>query len=98
MSDKYKFEVYTAVDKIKRDELFQALRKSDDPFERQAVKFSGNEPVLDSDGKQIVLTKLYLTAGAKNPKRQPRPVYRSTWSVAHPKSENGEYYSGGKNV
>jgi hypothetical protein len=31
MSDKYKFEVYTAVDKIKRDELFQALRKSDDP-------------------------------------------------------------------
>ncbi len=88
MNPKHEYEVYTSTDKAQRDRLFQALRTSSDPFERQAVKFSGNEPVLDSDGKQIVLTKLYLTAGAKTPKRQPRLVYRSTWSVAHPKEEN----------
>ena len=47
---KHEFEVYTTTDKAKRDELFQALRKSDDPFERQVVKFSGVKPILESNG------------------------------------------------
>lgn len=78
-------EVFTYTDKAKRDAAFREMRANGDRWERQAVKFSGNEPVLGEDGKQIVLTQLYLVSGAKNPRPQERPVFRSTWSIAHPK-------------
>jgi len=76
--------VFTTTDKAKRDELFRLLRESTDPLERQVTKFSGNEPILDAEGKQIVLTQYYLVPGARNPERQSRPVWRSTWSVSYP--------------
>ena len=88
MNPKHEYEVYTSTNKDQRDTLFLALRASSDPFERQAVKFSGVEPVIGEDGQPIVLTKQYLAPGAKDAKLQLRPVYRSTWSVAHPKAEN----------
>jgi hypothetical protein len=96
MNPKNNFEIYTSTDKAQRDKLFQALRASSDPFERQAVKFSGVEPVIGADGLQALRRKQYFVSGAKAPRLQYRPVYQSTWSVAHPKAENGEYYSGGK--
>jgi hypothetical protein len=88
MNPKYEYEVYTSTDKAQRDKLFQALRTSSDPFERQAVKFSGVERVLGNDGLHILRRKQYFVSGAKAPRLQYRPVYRSTWSVAHPKAEN----------
>ena len=51
MNPKNNFEIYTSTDKAQRDKLFQALRTSSDPFERQAVKFSGNEPDPNNPGK-----------------------------------------------
>jgi hypothetical protein len=81
MNPKHEYEVYTSTDKDQRDRLFQALRTSSDPFERQAVKFSGNQPKLGSDGKP---THRHVNTG----RPQLRTVYESTWSVAHPKEEN----------
>lgn len=46
------YDTITTTDKAKRDEIFAQMRASDDPLERASVKFSGNEPVLDADGKQ----------------------------------------------
>ncbi len=88
MSEKYKFEIYTSTDKAKRDELFQALRKSDDPFERQVVKFSGWEPVIGEDGHEGHFVWYDESRRNKLHPPQRRMHYRSTWSVAHPKAEN----------
>jgi hypothetical protein len=94
MNPKHEYEVYTSTDKAQRDRLFQALRTSDDPFERQAVKFSGVEPVLGEDGKQLTQElpnyagKNRLHNGVDVHNYRVRPAYRSTWSVAHPKAEN----------
>ena len=63
--------VYTTFDKEKRDELFHELRTRGRGVERQAVKFSGVQPVLDSNGKQKVNEKGHL-------------VWQSNWSVAYP--------------
>ena len=48
------FETFTTVDKAKRDELFDELRKRGLPNELQAVKFSGVQPVLGEDGTQEI--------------------------------------------
>lgn len=64
-------EVYTSIDKAKRDELFRELRAHGTAAERQAVKFSGVQPILGEDGKQAVDAKGRL-------------VWQSNWSVAHP--------------
>jgi hypothetical protein len=92
MNPKHEYEVYTSTDKAQRDRLFQALRTSSDPFERQAVKFSGVEPVIGDDGKQLIRDRVYTATGKGGLINlghvQPRLVYRSTWSVAHPKAEN----------
>jgi hypothetical protein len=100
-------QVYTMIDKDQRDQLFAELRKSDDPKERQAVRFSGNEPTgetnvvyyqidgsgyhkqrmetvsVDVNGRKKIKVS-YIKSLSKGPKPQVRPVYRSTWSVAHP--------------
>ena len=44
------FEVYTTTDKAKRDELFSMFRESTDPYEQQAVKFSGVHVVPGKTG------------------------------------------------
>lgn len=46
-------QVYTYTDKDQRDAFFAELRASSDPNERQAVKFSGVEPMLGPDGAQL---------------------------------------------
>lgn len=63
-------EEFTMTDKAKRDAMFQELRNSTHANERQAVKFSSNEPVLGADGKQVIFNG--------------RPVWQSNWSVAYP--------------
>jgi hypothetical protein len=45
------FEVFTTIDKAKRDELFNELRKRGLPNEKLAVKFSGVQPVAGEPGK-----------------------------------------------
>lgn len=79
-------EVITMTDKDKRDRLFEDLRQNGNAEERQVVKFSGVEPVLGTDGKQLHTEKQYWIPGAKHPKVQFRPVFQSNWSVAYPKS------------
>lgn len=50
------YEVITTTDKAKRDEMFQDLKRNGNHMERQVVKFSGSEPVLDpGTGKQALL-------------------------------------------
>ena len=63
--------VYTTFDKEKRNELWRELRTRGRGVERQVVKFSGVQPVLDSDGQQKVNEKGRL-------------VWQSNWSVSHP--------------
>jgi len=78
-------EVLTMADKDKRDRLFEELRKSDDPLERQVVKFSSNEVT----GKSHFVQYTALGKGGKvnQGRKQFRPEFRSTWSVAYPKAE-----------
>lgn len=71
-------EVITTTDKQKRDAMFQELRNSTEANERQAVKFSSNEPVLGEDGKQLL-----RPAGSGNEKLTVG-VWQSNWSVAYP--------------
>lgn len=79
-------EVITTIDKDQRDRLFEDLRKNGNELERQVVKFSGVEPVLGLDGKQLHTEKQYWVSGAKKPAFQFRPTFRSNWSVAYPNS------------
>jgi hypothetical protein len=76
------FEVITTPDKETRDRLFEDLRTNGNELERKVVKFSGNEPVLNEIGQQDYRFTFY--EGSRNP--QPRPIYRSNWSIAYPKS------------
>lgn len=82
------FEIYTSVDKAKRDQLFAELRKNGDAYERQAVKFSGVQPVLGEDGLQLVDWVQYhaQVKGGQTAygNLQMRPRWQSNWSVAHP--------------
>ena len=94
------YEVITTTDKAKRDALFQDLKRNGNHMERQVVKFSGSEPVLDSDSKPVVTVhnpterewKQLLSPGEKILRpfeharlaKKIRTVHRSTWSVAYP--------------
>lgn len=79
-------ETITTTDKSKRDQMFSEFRKSEDPLERQVVKFSSNEPVL-ADGKQTFDGALKADGTIKQHSRgRSRPVYISNWSVAYPTS------------
>lgn len=88
-------QVYTYPDKEQRDKFFQELRASEDPNERQVVKFSGVEPVLGLDGAQLTrqtgfrkrrlwqkFDKIWKMKRITEPIEI--PIWRSTWSVAHP--------------
>ena len=46
------FEVITTTNKEQRDRMFRDFRKSDDPLERQVVKFSSVQRVPDSLGNK----------------------------------------------
>lgn len=74
-----RMEVITTTDKVKRDEMFQDLRKNGDAFERQVVKFSGNEPVF-FEGEPESTAIQYSSYG----RVQWRPKYVSNWSIAYP--------------
>lgn len=74
MRDNY--EVITTDDKAKRDFIFNDLRTTGNYLERQAVKFSGVREVLDKDGNPDFIDR---ADGSM------RPLYVSTFSVAHPK-------------
>jgi hypothetical protein len=74
-------EVFTTRDKSKRDELYRELRANGLPNEKQAVRFSGAQPVLDEDGNQKTRTVQYLGRG----RTQIRPIWESNYSVAYPR-------------
>lgn len=79
------FETFTTVDKAKRDELFDELRKRGLPNEQQAVKYSGVQPVLGEDGKQVVTVYSNSRSKAKAKRFQVRPQWQSNYSVAYPR-------------
>lgn len=71
------FETITTADKAKRDAMYEELRASDNQQERQVVKFSDCELTGETE-------LVFYENGAEG---YTRPVYRSTWSVAYPKSD-----------
>jgi hypothetical protein len=86
---KNNYDVITTTDKAKRDDIFRQMRESTDPLERASVKFSGNEPVLDEEGQQVVDETAYLLKGKGGRinfgRVQYRPQFVSTYSVATPR-------------
>ena len=84
-------QVLTMTDKAQRDELFDKLRTSDDPLERQVVKFSGVaqvvivDPETGADVPKIVTLPNYAGRTSLKPRNYRfKTVYESTWSVAYP--------------
>lgn len=71
------FETITTADKQKRDEMYADLKAAGNALERQVVKFSDSEPTGE--------TELVWYERGHEPQR--RLVYRSTWSLAYPKSD-----------
>ncbi len=76
------FETITTTDKARRDEIFQQFRRSELANERQAVKFSGCQPILQADGRPEYRIVRYP---GKHAKTQVRFMYESTFSVAYPR-------------
>ena len=79
----YNMEIITSTDKAARNRLFDDLRYNGNELEKQVVKFSSNEPVLGEAGTQEGHFVFY---DKKQKKPQWRPLFRSTWSVAYPRS------------
>ena len=79
-------EVITTTDKSKRDEIYRQLRESEDPLERQVVKFSGNQPALNEDGTHLTIVFSNSRSKAKAKRFQVRPQFVSNWSVAYPRN------------
>jgi len=84
-------QVLTMTDKAQRDELFDKLRTSDDPLERQVTKFSGvrqiteTDPETGADVPKIVTLPNYAGRTCLKPRNYRfKTVYESTWSVAYP--------------
>jgi hypothetical protein len=69
-------EVMTFPDKDARNRVYEDLRRNGDDLERQVVKFSDCEPTGE---KRVVLQGRGARVGF-------RLVYRSTYSVAYPRS------------
>ena len=69
-------EVMTFPDKDARNRVYEDLRKNGDDLERQVVRFSDSEPTGE---KRVILQGRGNRVGF-------RPVYRSTYSVAYPRS------------
>lgn len=70
------FEIISTHDKGARDQIFDELRHSDLPNERQAIKFSDVEPILNG-----------LPHGELNLDSQDRVMYHSIFSVAYPRDD-----------
>ena len=83
-------EVIATADKAQRDKLFEDLRRNGNELERQVVKFSSNQPVLDKDGEPMSTFIQYEMKGKGGKtnygKIQRRWSFVSTWSVAYPNS------------
>jgi hypothetical protein len=84
-------QVLTMTDKAQRDELFDKLRASDDPLERQVTKFSGVRQIMEENAAgteqpKVVWKPNYAGRTSLKPHRNYRfyNVYESTWSVAYP--------------
>lgn len=75
-------DVFTTVDKAKRDELYDELRKRGLPNERKVVKFSGVQAVLGEDGEQA---RYFVQYERVTGKLQTRFVWQSNFSVAYPR-------------
>jgi hypothetical protein len=71
-------EVMEFTDKIVRDGAYNDLRQNGDELERQVVRFSGCE--------QTGETRIYRRPGQFDGPYKLRSVYRSTWSLAYPRS------------
>jgi hypothetical protein len=78
-------------DKAQRDELYRKLRASDDPLERQVVKFSGVQQIMETDPKtgtdvpkMVTMPNYAGRTGLKPRNYRFKTVYESTWSVAYP--------------
>ena len=78
------FEVFTTHDKVQRDAIFDDMRANGDEFERKAVKFSSNE--VTGKSHFIQYTALGKGGVVNHGINHFRPEYRSTFSVAYPKS------------
>lgn len=90
------YDVITTTDKAKRDDIFRQMRESTDPLERASVKFSGNEPVMNTlvDPPVQLYGETRYSAHVKGGelrfgKSQIRPIWVSTWSVATPRPKPG---------
>lgn len=83
MFDVDNYEVTTTTDKSQRDRMFEDLHQNGNELERQVVKFSSNEPVLDATGQHAFKV---VSPHASKGKPQIRWMYCSTWSVAYPRS------------
>jgi len=77
------FEVLTMADKDQRDRLFQELRDGDEN-ERKVIRFSSNE--VTGKSHFIQYTALGKGGIVNHGVNQFRPEFRSTFSVAYPKS------------
>jgi hypothetical protein len=73
----YNTEIIEYSDKLVRDFAFRDLRQNGNELERQVVRFSSCEIVPDQ------FEQVWYEHGKKF---QTRPVYRSTWSLAYPRS------------
>lgn len=76
------FEIITTTDKAQRDHIFEQLKTGGNDLEKQVVKFSDCEPVIDPTTNE---QEVHLVWYEKSKNLQLRPVYRSTWSVGYPK-------------
>ena len=76
-------EVITTHLKEARDKMYEDLRENGNEFERQVVRFSDCEQVNYEDDGSPEIEFVWYEKG-KTP--QERPVYRSTWSLAYPRT------------
>lgn len=80
-------EVYTMTDKDQRDRTFEDLRKNGNELEKQVVRFSGNELVTEAVFQTPEWALRSPKTGMQRKLKMVKlPVYRSTWSLAYPKS------------
>jgi hypothetical protein len=78
-SDMNNQEVMEFTDKVVRDGAYRDLRLNGDELERQVVRFSGCEKIGE---QEVILTD----HGLKGAKIEFQSIYRSTWSLAYPRS------------
>lgn len=65
-------EIFTMTDKVRRDQMFDDLRKNGDATEKQVVKFSSNEPHPLKQGQFISNWSIAYPKTASDRKRRGR--------------------------